>query len=46
MTKEEKEAIEHLKQYPINWLFPDVNKMAIDKVINLIQKQDKEINNK
>lgn len=47
MSEEEKKAIEHFKNYPINWeLTYEVNKMAIDKVLNLIEKQEKQLQEK
>ena len=45
MVFEEKKAIEHLRNYPTNWLFDDVNESAIKIVLNLIEKQAKEIEN-
>lgn len=43
MSNEEKKAIEHLKNYPINWeLTYEVNQIAIDVVLNLIKKLQEE----
>ena len=42
LTEEEKLAIEHIKNYPTNWLFLEVDKKAIDTVLNLIEKLQKE----
>ena len=43
LSDEERMAIEHLKNYPINWLIETVNESAIKIVLNLIEKQQKEI---
>ena len=43
LSDEERMAIEHLKNYPINWLIENVNESAIKIVLNLIEKQSKEI---
>ena len=43
LSEEEKKAIEHIKNYPKNWLFEEVNEMAIKVALNLIEKQSKEI---
>ena len=43
LSDEERMAIEHLKKYPINWLIENVNESAIKIVLNLIEKQSKEI---
>ena len=43
LSDEEKKAMEHLRNYPINWLFENVNESAIQIVLNLIEKQSKEI---
>ena len=46
MSEEEKKAIEHLKNYPINWeLTHEVNQMAINVILNLIEKQENKIAN-
>ena len=36
MSEEEKKAIEHLRCYPKNWMFYEVDKSSIDIVLNLI----------
>lgn len=43
LSDEERMAIEHLKNYPINWLIENVNESGIKIIINLIEKQSKEI---
>lgn len=43
LSDEERMAIEHLKNYPINWLIENVNESAIKIVLNLIEKKSKEI---
>lgn len=43
LSDAEKEAIDHIKNYPINWLIENVNESAIKIVLNLIKKQSKEI---
>lgn len=44
MSEEEKKAIEHIKNYPVNWeLTYEVNKMAIDIILNLIKRWQEEI---
>ena len=43
MKEIERQAIEHIKNYPINWLFLEVDEKAIKIVLNLIEKQQKEI---
>lgn len=44
MSEEEKEAVEHLKNYPINWeITYEVNQMAINIILNLLEKQQEEI---
>lgn len=47
MTDEENKAIEHLKNYPVNWeLTYEVNQIALNIILNLIEKQQAEINKK
>ena len=43
LSDEERMAVEHLKNYPINWLIENVNESAIKIILNLIEKQSKEI---
>lgn len=43
LSEEERMAIEHLKNYPINWLIETVNESAIKIILNLIEKDSKEI---
>ena len=44
LSEEEKKAIEHFKNYPKNWDFAyEIDKKAIEIVLNLISKLQKEI---
>ena len=47
MSEEEKKAIEHFKNYPKNWDFAyEIDKKAIEIVLNLISKLQKEVDKK
>ncbi len=47
LSEEEKKAIEHFKNYPKNWDFAyEIDKKAIEIVLNLISKLQKESDKK